>query len=355
MGRCAHWLGSLVSLVCVVCLGVAQAQAQTGQALVDAAYEAAVAQDPAVRAVIAKATDRLAQTRDAQEKLQIIEGLGRVGDLPYREAEVARIHLAVLGQRVLMQLAENRQESGPVRQAALLGLIRVDARDHVLDKAIDLAQAEPQVFSGADERLKDFQRRRNGSLRAAGAARAVDPQKESQARSFLKAHKVSVTISALGTHADRGDVEVVQALLDAGVDPNAQGVASISILTSAVTSGCIERVPLPRLTGVLQALLQAGADINVLDGGGSAPLLYAVRHQCSSEVIARLIELGAVADHRNQQGFSALLAALMAGQAQTADLLVRAGAHVTQDDLDGIFFEPPEDAAIQAVIARALR
>ena len=75
--------------------------------------------------------------------------------------------------------------------------------------------------------------------------------------------------------ADRGDAEIVQALLGGGALVNGKTPTGVTALSAAV---------LKRHTSVVRALLAAGADVHVRDPAGETPILLAAKFEGSVTV-----------------------------------------------------------------------
>jgi ankyrin repeat protein len=90
----------------------------------------------------------------------------------------------------------------------------------------------------------------------------------------------------------------------------------------AVTKGRVD---------VVEALLQAGADLNTADEDGFAPLSMAA----SAPIAKMLIERGADVNAANRSGSTALLVAGRKGRSGVVEALVQAGADLNKADMSG--------------------
>ncbi|MBP9899979.1 MAG: ankyrin repeat domain-containing protein [Verrucomicrobiota bacterium] len=76
------------------------------------------------------------------------------------------------------------------------------------------------------------------------------------------------------------------------------------------------------------SMLDAGADINALDGHGQTALMNAA-HKGHAEVVRLLSKRGANLDHTAKFGLSALMLAVIADHPEVVRVLVDAGADIT--------------------------
>jgi rhodanese-related sulfurtransferase len=87
-------------------------------------------------------------------------------------------------------------------------------------------------------------------------------------------------------------------------------------------------------TTFVQVLLEAGADVNLLNNDMNNALWFACVSE-SAEIIALLIEHGINLNNSNVNGATSLLYAASAGKYPVVKLLVEAGADLTVQTLDG--------------------
>ncbi|KAI9037068.1 NACHT nucleoside triphosphatase [Aspergillus affinis] len=135
---------------------------------------------------------------------------------------------------------------------------------------------------------------------------------------FLLHEGANIDGNALQTAARKGSAEVVQMLLDAGVDVNAQGGKYGNALQAASDRGSKE---------VVQMLLDSGTDVNT-QGGWYGSALQAASFRKSKEVVQMLLDAGA--DVNTQGGWysSALQAASFRKSKGIVQILLDAGADV---------------------------
>jgi cytohesin len=116
-----------------------------------------------------------------------------------------------------------------------------------------------------------------------------------------------------------GMVDVVRVLLEAGLDPNVPGENDVTPLLSAALSGEKNSAEIARM------LLNAGADPNAKMSDGRFPL-YEAATEGSPELVQVLLDGGAQIDLDEGFGETALAAAVYNNRADTAALLLKAGA-----------------------------
>lgn len=79
-----------------------------------------------------------------------------------------------------------------------------------------------------------------------------------------------------------------------------------------------------------EKLLEAGADVNVVDTNGCSPLYIAASHG-DVALVKHLISAGAHVDQKNQSGFTPLVSALQNSHNDCASVLIENGACVNTD------------------------
>lgn len=250
--------------------------------------------------------------------------------------------------RYLLPLLESKAPAGP-RGRVLVMLVNMQVDDATLDRAIEIASRDPELASSVERARAD--RKSNPVVTLA----PVDPERERAAIAFLSPLHIGVNADSLRKAAGQGDVRIVTALLDAGVDANALGIARMNAVGATVSIGCIDRVPAEDLVAILRLLAERGAAIGGADPNGDTYLLGAARNGCPPAVIEALIDLGEPPDSRGSRGLTPLEMAIAAANIDAAEVLVARGARLTQERIDKLFIEPPSDPRVKALVERAKR
>lgn len=126
--------------------------------------------------------------------------------------------------------------------------------------------------------------------------------------------------TALMNAAWHAELEIVRALLDAGADPNKKdthpfmargsfGVLGVRMLDFGGWTALMYTMMSSNLK-VVQALLDAGANPNVNDPNGVTPLMIAVFHQGRAKVVQALLQAGADPSAKDGDGDTALVYAM---------------------------------------------
>jgi ankyrin repeat protein/beta-lactamase regulating signal transducer with metallopeptidase domain len=130
--------------------------------------------------------------------------------------------------------------------------------------------------------------------------------------------------TALIEAADEGSYESAEVLLKAGADVNLTGAGNNrTALAMAASEGH---------TRVFSLLVQAGADIFSMSGEGSP--MHRAAEEGQLNVVKRLIDLGADAGARDEDGRAPLSFAAEEGHSDVVEYLLRSGSNVNDSDDD---------------------
>ena len=149
-------------------------------------------------------------------------------------------------------------------------------------------------------------------------------------------------------YASQGHNKCVNALLQAGADPNIQNKKGNTALSNASRWGYKYCVYL---------LLQAGSksiNPNIRDKKGNTALIYAARYGYKG-CVSLLLKAGADPNIKNDWGDTALLYATRYGYKGCVSLLLNAGANPNIKDKDGkTAFNLTEDPQTNAILKQAM-
>ena len=137
---------------------------------------------------------------------------------------------------------------------------------------------------------------------------------------FLLATTVFADSSLLHEAIERGDIESVKRLLDAGTSPDVpDDYGDTPLHLASKTCTCLE---------CLDYLLQAGADPNARNDEDDlrTPLHRAARSSYTSECVERLVQAGADPNARDAAGWTPLQLALTTREPEAVAALLQAGA-----------------------------
>jgi len=131
---------------------------------------------------------------------------------------------------------------------------------------------------------------------------------------------ITFEVKSLVAYAGRGDKDIVNAFLDAGMAINAP---RSSDGWSALTAASFYKKP-----EIVQLLLEKHASVNIQDLNGKSPLMYAAA-MGTEEIVTMLLEAGANPNIQDKNGRTALMEAYSKQEAKIAEILKNAGASTT--------------------------
>jgi uncharacterized protein len=180
-----------------------------------------------------------------------------------------------------------------------------------------LLQTACRPFTDKDQRLI-------ASAKAGGAARVEGLLKRGadvNARE-KNGQLTQMRFTALMWAADKGHGDVVELLIAAKADVNAEDSGKRTALMMAASRGYME---------IARRLVEAGGDIHAKAYGDDTILLAAARGG-HAPVVRWFLEQGAGADEANDLGETPFMAAAMRGHIEAAEYLLASGAEVDARD-----------------------
>lgn len=169
---------------------------------------------------------------------------------------------------------------------------------------------------------------------AARAGKGGDAQSEALALSLLRSKKMAFDVNSFFGALSERDPAVVQAYLDAGMDPNGRadqdGDSPLSFLLRAGACSPMQRPTSAAVKEIVTRLLARGADVNLADSHGNTILMAAAMGGCDRETMGLLLKAGAKPDAKNSAGLSAFEMGLYSGH-DGLEELIAAGYRLPAD------------------------
>jgi hypothetical protein len=235
------------------------------------------------------------------------------------------------------------------RGDAVTALRDMGASRAVLDQAATIAEHDRDDYvRSRGEILRNFMK----SMPAAGAAADVKSggPREQLAVAALKKRKLGISADQLRRSSLEGNAADVQALLDAGVNVNSGSGLSDSPLYFAVFSGCGgKQGESEGNVDTVNVLIAAGADVKRKDDNGNNILMSAAQ-MCGPRIVTALIAAGADIKLTNGSGMTPLGMALLMHHPDSAEVLVSKGARLNASQaqmLNASVTDPRSKAIIQ--------
>ena len=144
----------------------------------------------------------------------------------------------------------------------------------------------------------------------------------------------------LATAAQEASLPSVNALLEAGADPNAkarQGCTPLHLMTERLNNSPLDARKDASRKAIIKALILAGANVDAMDIGGQTPLHYSAAYGQAAMARA-LLAAGAdvnARDHDGQTPLHCATADAVYWDSATVLVLLQAGADVNATDLEG--------------------
>ncbi len=185
-------------------------------------------------------------------------------------------------------------------------------------KILAIDPSNPTAEAGLRESLEYATR----SDEKAGTEALAKSRELEDARQRLAQMGIAATPKALLINAEQGNIDAVNALLAAGVSPDAKLSGGWTALMSAATHGH---------NVVVRTLLRQGADVNIKNDDGKTALTAAAWNG-HSDVVKELLDNGARVNEQNNDGWTALMYAAWNGHRQVVETLLKGEAKIGVKD-----------------------
>lgn len=293
---------------------------------------------------------KLRSTKDQDDLARVVDRIASVGDADGSSTAAVKKYLLAEATPRLIEIAENKAFKWSLRGSAIHALRDMGAPRAVLQRVAEMAlkDSDGYVKSRGEILANYIQSMPEGS--EVDAIKPTDPEKEKEAIAFLEERDIGVSLDQLRLSAIEANVAVVQALVDAGVDPNA-GPAGDAPLVRALSACAHQGGENENILATLDVLLKAGADVKALDDNKNTPLISAAQY-CSAGAVLKLLEAGADPNATNGSGVNPLTMALIMSRLDAAEALVSKGARLTADQVTMASGMATDDRA-KAIIKRA--
>ena len=289
------------------------------------------------------------QNVDNQKSL--IEAIGDFGEADGDSPIAVKKYLLDQSTPFLVQVASNRTSDVFLRWDAMAALRGMGAPRSVLMQLADMCDQDPNDFiKSRGEILRNYAQSLPEKSETS-AIKSTNPAEEQKGIAFLKSRKLGVSLDQLRISALEGHADEVQALLQAGVDPN-EGPPQDSPLNRAI-SGCSHSGgETPENEETVKVLIAGGASVKTKDENGNTPMLSAAQY-CAAGIVNLLAAAGAEVNPMNKMGMTPLVMALVMTNVSAADALVAKGARLTQQQ--ATMTSGNADPRVKAIVQKALK
>jgi hypothetical protein len=338
----------LFSLVCVTTLAAAGPSPSVSY---DRAKRAIAAGNVVPERDLGPLVDVLRGPSSEEDLRYAIDKIETLADASGSSPAAVKHYLLEESTPLLLKIAAD----GPsvfARGDAVTALRNMGASRAVLEQAATIAEHDRDDYvRSRGEILRNFIK----SMPAGGAAadvKSAGGPREQQAIASLKARKLGVSADQLRRSSLEGNAIDVQALLDAGVNVNSGSSLSDSAIYFAVFSGCGKNQgETEGLVNTVNVLIAAGADLKRKDDNGNNILMSAAQ-MCGPKIVTALIAGGADMKATNGSGMTPLSMALLMRHPDSAEVLVSKGARLTASQVQ-MLSASVTDPRAKAIVQRA--
>jgi uncharacterized protein len=173
-----------------------------------------------------------------------------------------------------------------------------------------------------------------------------------EALAYVARQRLALVPSNLVSPIFNGEVEMVEALLSAGVDVNDRTDMPQPVLHLATGTCAGKQLETETILALIEVLLAHGATVNESKPNELSALMIAAQ-QCPAPVVRRLIRAGADMNFRTSLGISPLSMAFIVGNLDAAEALIEAGARLSPETAAKLLEGKKDDARAVALVNKA--
>jgi hypothetical protein len=262
----------------------------------------------------------LLASRDLPDRYNLLDAIGEIGNLRESAAPVAvKAYLQRLALLVFPRLPEE-------------------------------VQSEANLIAGRIFASKKEMQREIGLLAPANRT------EEAAGLKLLRARDLGVSYDTLQTAIQTADIDLTQAVLQAGLQVGGANIQSTyDVVSTSLRMACDDPTLAPgSIAKVLDLLNERGYSVNYVDGFGQG-LLFSAAQNCPGAVVAHIADLGARVDARDSKGVTPLEMALESDRFDVADVLMGRGAQLSPTAGKRVLFFPRQDARRADYVKRAVK
>ncbi|HYK01590.1 MAG TPA: ankyrin repeat domain-containing protein [Thermoanaerobaculia bacterium] len=266
----------------------------------------------------------LRTTKDQDDLARVVDRVGDVGDADGASPAAVKQYLIEHATPHLVAIAENTAYKWSLRGSAIHALRDLRPPRAILQKVVDMALVDKDEYvKSRGEILQNYLTTLVDS--EAGAVKPADAATEADAIAFLQTRNLGVSLDQLRLSAIDGKADEIEALLAAGVDPNA-GEAGDAPLIRAMLR-CSSDGESDVVVATVAALLKGGADVKRKDDNQNTPLMSAAQY-CGRRVVEQLLAAGAELTPRNGSGITPLGMSILLSRWDASEALIEKGARL---------------------------
>lgn len=270
----------------------------------------------------------LRTTKDQDDLARVVDRIGDVGDADGASPAAVKQYLIEHATPHLVAIAENTKYKWSLRGSAIHALRDLRPPRAILQKVVDMALVDKDEYvKSRGEILENYLKTLVDS--EAGAVKPKDAATEADAIAFLQTRKLGVSLDQLRLSAIDGKADEVEALLAAGVDPNAGDEGDAPLIRAMLR--CSSDGESDDVALTVAALLKGGADVKRKDDNQNTPLMSAAQY-CGARVVRQLLAAGAELTPRNGSGITPLGMSILLGRWDAAEALIEKGARLDETE-----------------------